>query len=72
MVKQYRYDHGLSRPVFAALADLSDGTLAAFEKRGSCYPSLPVAVKLAAAMGISLDEFVAVEAHKKPPVEPMA
>lgn len=60
MVKQYRYDHELSRPVFAALADLDDGTLASFESRRS-YPSLVTAVKLAGAMGISMDEFVLTE-----------
>lgn len=57
MVKRYRRRHGLARPVFAELADLDDGTLASFERRGS-YPSLPTAVKLANAMGITLDEFV--------------
>lgn len=57
MVRQWRYDHGVSRLQFADRADLADGTLASFESRGS-YPSLPVAVKLADAMGITLDELV--------------
>lgn len=62
MLKDYRAKWNLSREAFAEDADIPVGTVQCIEQqrhdRNPRYPSLPVAVKLADVMGITLDEFV--------------
>ena len=59
-VKDYRERNKLTRQAFSDISGIEVATLNELEGqyRGGRYPSLPVAVKLANAMGITLDELV--------------
>jgi DNA-binding XRE family transcriptional regulator len=65
MVKRYRWTRNISRMRFAEIADIPDGTLSKLESGDNVYPALATAVKLADAMGITLDELVRKNERKK-------
>lgn len=53
-LKQIRLEHGLSVPQLVKLSGLSRRTIQEVEKRDTC--SVTTAIKLADALGVTLDE----------------
>ncbi len=64
-IKKYRQKKGLSQDKLAKLADVTHTTLVKLESGANDNPTIKTLIKIADALGVSLDQLVGRQKNKK-------